>query len=56
MPKMKILNTMVQKLLTCLLSSTELATLDDEERKAELIEAVRNGSVITWKHINLHGE
>jgi hypothetical protein len=24
--------------------------------KAELIEAIRNGSVATWKHFNLHGE
>ena len=23
---------------------------------AELIEAIRNGSVVTWKHFNLHGE
>ena len=27
----------------------------DEERRAELIEAIRNGSVATWKHFNLHG-
>jgi hypothetical protein len=30
--------------------------LDDAERKAELIDAIRNGSVMTWEHINLHGE
>ena len=28
----------------------------DEVRKAELIEAIRNGSVVTWQHFNLHGE
>lgn len=28
----------------------------DETRKAELIEAIRNGSVVTWQHFNLHGE
>ncbi|MDY7540655.1 Tn3 family transposase [Undibacterium sp. 5I1] len=28
----------------------------DEKRKAELIEAIRNGSVVTWRHFNLHGE
>ena len=28
----------------------------DEARKAELIEAIRNGSVVTWQHFNLHGE
>ncbi|MDD5462754.1 MAG: Tn3 family transposase [Methylococcales bacterium] len=36
--------------------SRELATEKNEERKAELIEAIRNGSVFTWKHFNLHGE
>jgi len=25
-------------------------------RRAALIEAIRNGSVIAWKHFNLHGE
>jgi hypothetical protein len=28
----------------------------DEARKAGLIEAIRNGSVETWRHFNLHGE
>ena len=28
----------------------------DPARKEELIEAVRNGSVATWRHFNLHGE
>jgi TnpA family transposase len=33
-----------------------LADEKDEERRAALIEAIRNGSVTTWKHFNLHGE
>lgn len=36
--------------------SQELASENNEERRAELIEAIRNGSVATWKHFNLHGE
>lgn len=36
--------------------SRELAAEKNEERKAELIEAIRNGSAATWKHFNLHGE
>jgi len=35
--------------------SQELATEKDEKR-AELIEAIRNGSAATWKHFNLHRE
>ena len=35
---------------------TGLATEKKEKRRAELIEAIRNGSVATWKHFNLHGE
>ena len=33
--------------------------LHDEEnlvRKGELIDAIKDGSVVTWQHINLHGE
>ena len=36
--------------------SQELATEKNEKRRAELIEAIRNGSITTWKHFNLHGE
>jgi len=25
-------------------------------KSAELIEAIRNGLAVTWKHFNLHGE
>ncbi|MEI6708628.1 MAG: hypothetical protein WCK96_16010 [Methylococcales bacterium] len=34
----------------------ELANEKNEERKAELLAAIRNGSVVTWAHFNLHGE
>ena len=34
----------------------ELANEKNEERKADLLAAIRNGSVVTWAHFNLHGE
>ena len=34
----------------------ELAKQPDEAHKAQLLEAIRNGSVSTWRHVNLHGE
>ena len=34
----------------------ELANEKNEVRKAELLAAIRNGSVVTWAHFNLHGE
>lgn len=36
--------------------SRVLAAEIDPARRAELIEALRQGSVATWKHFNLHGE
>lgn len=36
--------------------SRELATEKNEARRAQLIEAIRHGSVATWAHFNLHGE
>ena len=36
--------------------SRELATEKNEGRRVQLIEAIRNGSVVTWNHFNLHGE
>jgi hypothetical protein len=36
--------------------SRELDAETNEERRAVLIEAIRNGSAATWKHFNLHGE
>lgn len=34
----------------------ELGKENNEERKSELIEAIRNDSVMRWSHFNLHGE
>jgi TnpA family transposase len=34
----------------------KLVDAESEERRQELLMAVRNGSVVTWQHINLHGE
>jgi TnpA family transposase len=34
----------------------KIAEAESEERRQELLMAVRNGSVVTWQHINLHGE
>ena len=34
----------------------ELANEKNEQRKTELLDAIRNGSVLTWAHFNLHGE
>lgn len=36
--------------------SRELGKQTDETHRAELIEAIGNGLVATWKHFNLHGE
>ena len=36
--------------------SRELATEKNEDRRTQLLEAIRNGSVATWAHFNLHGE
>ena len=50
---------MIKNAIVCwnyLYLSRELAVENDEKRKALLIEAIRNGSVATWKHFNLHGE
>ncbi|MBV9937638.1 MAG: Tn3 family transposase, partial [Acidobacteriaceae bacterium] len=36
--------------------SQKLYEADSEERKTEILNAVRDGSVVTWQHVNLHGE
>lgn len=36
--------------------SQQLQEAKTEERRTELIAAVKNGSVVSWQHINLHGE
>ena len=33
-----------------------LAKEKSEERRAALLESIRNGSMVTWAHFNLHGE
>ena len=33
-----------------------IAEEENPDRREELIAAVRNGSVVTWQHLNLHGE
>jgi hypothetical protein len=34
----------------------KIADAESEERRQELLMAVRHGSVVTWQPINLHGE
>jgi hypothetical protein len=29
---------------------------EDPERRQDLLAAVKNGSVVSWRHVNLHGE
>ena len=36
--------------------SQKIAEEKNPERKREVIDAIKNGSVVTWRHINLHGE
>lgn len=36
--------------------SQKLYEAEAEERKTEIINAIRDGSVVTWQHVNLHGE
>ena len=33
-----------------------IAQEGDSERRQELLTAVKNGSVESWRHVNLHGE
>jgi TnpA family transposase len=34
----------------------KIAETENEELKKELLTSIRNGSMVTWQHINLHGE
>ena len=36
--------------------SQQIAQAESEERQQELVTALRNGSVVTWQHVNLHGD
>jgi TnpA family transposase len=50
---------LIKNAITCwnyLFLSRELAAEKNQERRTELIEAIRNGSAVTWSHFNLHGE
>lgn len=33
-----------------------IAEAESEERRHKLLAAVKNGSVVSWQHVNLHGE
>jgi hypothetical protein len=33
-----------------------IAQEEDLDRRQELLAAVKNGSVVSWRHVNLHGE
>ena len=50
---------LIKNVITCwnyLFLTRVLDQETDPARIAELIDAVRNGSVATWRHFNLHGE
>ncbi len=36
--------------------SEHVINTPDVEEQQEIIDAIRKGSVITWAHVNLHGE
>ena len=36
--------------------SRKIVNENDPDNKQELVNAIKNGSIITWRHINLHGE
>jgi len=36
--------------------SQKLYEAENDERKTEIINAIRDGSAVTWQHVNLHGE
>ena len=40
----------------CLYLTQKMAQAESEEKKQELLTSIRNGSPVTWQHINLHGE
>lgn len=33
-----------------------LANCQDEQERNEMVSMIKNGSVLTWRHVNLHGE
>ena len=55
----QVCRRLIKNAIVCwnyLFLSREMAMEKNEKRRAELIEAIRNGSAATWKHYNLHGE
>ena len=36
--------------------SQKIGDEKDTEHKQEIVNAIKNGSIVTWRHINLHGE
>jgi hypothetical protein len=36
--------------------SKKIAEEKNVDRKQEVIDAIKNGSIVTWRHVNLHGE
>ena len=50
---------LIKNAITCwnyLYLSQQILQSEDLDRRQELIEAVKSGSVVAWQHINLHGE
>ena len=50
---------LIKNCITCwnyLYLSQKLAETDDIERREALLQAIANGSVVSWQHINLLGE
>ncbi|WP_339056809.1 hypothetical protein [Candidatus Regiella endosymbiont of Tuberolachnus salignus] len=38
------------------MSTQKLATTEDEETRKKMLIIIRNGSTLSWQHVNLHGE
>jgi TnpA family transposase len=36
--------------------SQKIANTEDEEKRQALLKVIRNGSMLVWQHVNLHGE
>jgi hypothetical protein len=52
-------NRLIRNAILCwnyLYHSQVLAEEADEERRQALLTALKNGSIVLWHHLNLHGE